>query len=46
MRQLLNLIKSQEDLLKDLGIKQVKPSDPEEDNTLPVLFREKLLKTY
>ena len=29
------LIKSQEDLLKDLGIKQVKPSDPEEDKTLP-----------
>ena len=29
------LIKSQEDLLKDLGIKQVKPSDPAEDKTLP-----------
>ena len=29
------LIKSQEDLLKDLGIKQTKPSDPEEDKTLP-----------
>ncbi len=29
------LIKSQEDLLKDLGIKQFKPSDPEEDKTLP-----------
>ena len=29
------LIKSQEDLLQDLGIKQVKPSDPEEDKTLP-----------
>jgi len=29
------LIKSQEDLLKDLGIKQIKPSDPEEDKTLP-----------
>jgi len=29
------LIKSQEDLIKDLGIKQVKPSGPEEDNTLP-----------
>ena len=28
------LIKSQEDLLKDLGIKQIKPSDPEEDKTL------------
>ena len=29
------LIKSQEDLLKDLGIKQIKPSQPEEDKTLP-----------
>jgi len=29
------LIKSQEDLLKDLAIKQIKPSDPEEDKTLP-----------
>jgi len=29
------LIKSQEDLLKDLGIKHIKPSDPEEDKTLP-----------
>ena len=29
------LIKSQEDLLKDLGIKQIKPSEPEEDKTLP-----------
>ena len=29
------LIKSQEDLLKDLGIKQIKPSHPEEDKTLP-----------
>ncbi len=29
------LIKSQEDLLKELGIKQVKPSNPEEDKTLP-----------
>ena len=29
------LIKSQEDLLKDLGIKQIKPSKPEEDKTLP-----------
>ena len=29
------LIKSQEDLLKDLGIKQTKPSAPEEDKTLP-----------
>ncbi len=29
------LIKSQEDLLKDLGIKQIKPSEPEEDPTLP-----------
>ena len=29
------LIKSQENLLKDLGIKQVKPSAPEEDITLP-----------
>ena len=28
------LIKSQEDLLKDLGIKQIKPSEPEEDKTL------------
>ena len=28
------LIKSQEDLLKDLGIKQIKPSKPEEDKTL------------
>ncbi len=29
------LIKSQEDLLQELGIKQIKPSDPEEDKTLP-----------
>ena len=29
------LIKSQEDLLKDLGIKQIKPSQPEDDKTLP-----------
>ena len=29
------LIKSQEDLLEDLGIKQIKPSNPEEDNALP-----------
>ena len=29
------LIKSQEDLLKELGIKQIKPSEPEEDKTLP-----------
>ncbi len=29
------LIKSQEDLLKDLGIKQIKPTDPKEDRTLP-----------
>ncbi len=29
------LIKSQEDLLKDLGIKQIKLSDPEEDKSLP-----------
>ena len=29
------LIKSQEDLLKDLGIKQIRPSEPEEDQTLP-----------
>ena len=29
------LIKSQEVLLKDLGIKQVKPSPPEEDKKLP-----------
>merc|ERR1711937_867707 len=29
------LIKSQEDLLKDLGIKQTKPSEPDEDKTLP-----------
>ena len=29
------LIKAQEDLLKDLGIKHVKPSAPEEDKTLP-----------
>jgi len=29
------LIKSQEDLLQDLGIKQIKPSTPEEDKTLP-----------
>jgi len=28
------LIKAQEDLLKDLGIKQIKPSKPEEDKTL------------
>ena len=28
------LIKSQEDLLQDLGIKQIKPSNPEEDKTL------------
>ncbi len=29
------LIKSQEDLLKDLSLKQIKPSPPEEDKTLP-----------
>tara|TARA_A100001388_G_scaffold178067_1_gene133262 strand:- start:3935 stop:5875 length:1941 start_codon:yes stop_codon:yes gene_type:complete len=29
------LIKSQEDLLRDLGIKQIKPTQPEEDKTLP-----------
>ena len=29
------LIKSQEDLLKDLGIKQIKPNEPEVDKTLP-----------
>ena len=29
------LIKAQEDLLKDLGIKHVKPLTPEEDKTLP-----------
>ncbi len=29
------LIKLQDDLLQDLGIKQIKPSDPEEDKTLP-----------
>ena len=29
------LIKSQGELLKDLGIKQVNPSEPEEDKTLP-----------
>ena len=34
------LIKSQEDLLKDLGIKQIKPSNPEEDKTL-ALYLEK-----
>ena len=28
------LIKSQEDLLKDLGIKQIKPKSPEDDKTL------------
>ena len=28
------LIKSQEDLLKELGIKQIKPQNPEEDKTL------------
>ena len=39
------LIKSQEDLLKDLGIKQIKPSDPEEDKTLPLLFRENCTKS-
>ena len=29
------LIKAQEDLLKDLAIKQIKPLNPEEDKTLP-----------
>ena len=36
------LIKAQEDLLKDLGIKQVKPSEPEEDKTLPT-YLEKIV---
>ena len=39
------LIKSQEDLLKDLGIKQIKPSDPEEDKTLATLFRKNCTKS-
>ena len=36
------LIKSQEDLLKDLGIKQIKPSYPEEDQTLPSYLEKNL----
>jgi len=38
------LIKSQEDLLKDLGIKQIKPSDPEEDKTLPTYLEKNCSK--
>jgi len=38
------LIKSQEDLLKDLGIKQVKLSEPEEDKTLPTYLQKNCSK--
>jgi len=38
------LIKSQEDLLKDLGIKQIKPSAPEEDKTLPTYLEKNCTK--
>jgi len=39
------LIKSQEDLLQDLGIKQIKPSDPEEDKTLPSYLEKNCTKS-
>ena len=39
------LIKSQEDLLKDLGIKQIKPSDPEEDKTLATYLEKNCTKS-
>jgi len=38
------LIKSQEDLLKDLGIKHVKPSNPEEDKTLTTFLEKNCSK--
>merc|ERR1712005_35619 len=38
------LIKSQEDLLKDLGIKHLKPSNPEEDKTLPTYLEKNCTK--
>ncbi|MBO8217644.1 polyribonucleotide nucleotidyltransferase [Prochlorococcus marinus] len=38
------LIKSQEDLLQELGIKQIKPSDPEEDKTLPIYLEKNCTK--
>ncbi len=38
------LIKSQEDLLKDLGIKQIKPSEPEENKTLPTYLEKNCTK--
>ena len=38
------LIKSQEDLLKDLGIKQIKPSEPEEDKTLSTYLEKNCTK--
>ena len=38
------LIKSQEDLLKDLGIKQIRPSEPEEDKTLPSFLEKNCTK--
>ena len=38
------LIKAQEQLLKDLGIEQVKPEAPEQDNTLPAYLDKKCTK--
>ena len=39
------LIKSQENLLKDLGIKQVKPSEPEEDKALATYLEKNCSKS-
>jgi len=38
------LIKAQETLLKDLGIKQVKPEAPKEDNTVPAYLEKQCTK--
>ena len=38
------LIKAQENLLKDLGIKQIKPSEPEEDKTLATYLEKNCTK--
>ena len=38
------LIKAQEALLKDLGIKQVKPEAPKEDNTVPAYLEKQCTK--
>ena len=38
------LIKAQENLLKDLGIKQVKPAEPEEDKALSIYLEKNCTK--